>query len=174
MGHDNAWRTYETIREWIIFSDQKALAIITANGLIIAALTLLSQPADYAWWLKCIIALGLVLSIVSVALSICTIIPRLDVGEARSLIFFGHIAKRRLNQSTPDDLARAEQEFIDEFVGAVATDSKWTREVAGQVWANSAVAWRKHQQVTFASRCFLWGFLISSLFILLLATGVTG
>lgn len=172
MGHENAWRTYETIREWIIFSDQKALAIITANGLIIAALTLLSQPAEYAWWLRCIIALGLGLSIASVVLSILSITPQLDIGESRSLIFFGHIAKRRSSQVTPDNLAREERAFIEEFVGTVTTEGKWTREVASQVWANSEIAWQKHRQVTLASRFFLWGFLTSSLFILLLATGI--
>lgn len=147
------WRTFENIREWIVFSDAKAGAVVAANGVIIAVLALFR--IEEGWFLQGVLLLTIVLSVVSITLASLAVLPNLNVGESRSVLFFAHIAKRRPVNKSPDRLQSQQDEFVSEFSTVMHGPSRLLNELGSQVWANAEVAWRKYRYVTFALRFFI-------------------
>ena len=83
---------------------------------------------------------------VSAFFGIRCILPRLNVGEARSLIFFAHIAQAYDN---PDVFAAHSRKHYRDAEG-------YEGQVLDQIWANARVAWSKHRDSAFC----LWALVV--------------
>jgi hypothetical protein len=146
--HDDLWEIYNAINEWVRFADTKAGAVLAAQGIIVAVALppLLENRVSIVG--DCLLCTLLVLSalatLLSVALSLKCVTPRLKVGEAKSLIFFGHIAQAF---NDPDAYHATFERYRNDEKGLAG-------HIAHQVWANSKVAWTKYKDSTWALRFF--------------------
>lgn len=143
---ETLWKTYDTVNEWIRFSDTKAGAILAANG-VIAGIVLanLASAKDFLHknpvFLIFLIT-GVIAGCMSIYFSIRCLNPTLRVGEPTSLIFFAHVAQKF---EKPSDYEQAVSKAFTDDVQAMA-------QIAQQVWANSSVAWKKYKAVVWAIR----------------------
>lgn len=135
---ENLWKIYETINEWIRFSDTKATAILAINGVITGFYfsNIAELRSIIAQQLIAFIALDLVVStiVISTLCSTFCIVPRLKIGKKSSLIFFFDIAK---NFSTVGDYAEAVNQTLK-------NDTEIKTQIVNQIWANSKVAFEKY------------------------------
>jgi hypothetical protein len=146
VGADDAWRSLGQINEWIRFADAKAGAVLAASGVLGAFLVNdVPRLEDFkvhttraALLAVAIICIGL-----SSLLSLQILAPRLRTGEARSLIYFDHVARR---------YASDRNGFADNYLSLTKIDTDLTRQIADQVWATSIVARRKFRRVSYAIR----------------------
>lgn len=150
-NHDDLWVVHTAVNEWVRFADTKAGAVLGAQG-VIFALAIPSLVEHRAWILAEPLVCTLVIvaaacALLSVAWSLKCVIPRLRVGEAKSLIFFGHIAQAF-------DNPEAYHEMFERY----RNDEKGiSGHIAHQVWSNSVVAWKKYKDSTWALRFFAVG-----------------
>ena len=143
---ETMWKTYNTINEWIRFSDTKAGAILAANGVIVTiVLSKLTGSKDFIY--SCpifliLLIIGILASFISIILSIVCLTPTLKVGKATSsLIFFANIAEEF---KSPNDYEKA-------ALNALTIDEQSMSQITQQVWVNSKVAWKKYKAVTWAT-----------------------
>ena len=143
---ETMWRTYETVNEWIRFSDAKAGGILAVNGIVLSILIPLLPELKqelFSNLFLCCVLIGQLLAIsVSIYFSVRCLNPVLKIGEPNSLIFFGHIANKY----------KTAAEYKKSLDKALKTDKGLSSHVATQIWANSHVAWRKYTSVTWATR----------------------
>ncbi|OLF13462.1 hypothetical protein BU204_27070 [Actinophytocola xanthii] len=78
---------------------------------------------------------------ISALISLRTVAPRLRTGEARSLVYFDHIARR---------YPTGRGAFIENYVRLATDEGRFLENVIEQVWANSLVARRKFRRVSYA------------------------
>jgi hypothetical protein len=152
MSEPRLWNIYQAINDWVKFADAKAGVALAAHG----ALFTIAVPAiisNRTYFLNHpILVFGVVVStiaaIVSVFFGIRVIIPRLSVGEAKSLIFFAHIAKAYPNSES----------FRSHSKGHYNDEEAFKNQVLDQIWANARVAWSKHRNSAFC----LWALLVEA------------
>lgn len=143
---ETLWKTYSTINEWIRFSDTKAGAILTANG-VIASIVLSKLPnakdfLDTHPIFPILLIVGTITTFISIILSIICLSPTLKVGDkTNSVIFFGNIAKTFETYCDYDNIAQ----------DVLANEKHASTQIAQQVWANSKVAWKKYKAVAWAT-----------------------
>lgn len=149
------WKTFQAINEWIMFSDAKAGAILAALGAI--AVVALQNLASVAGYLSqnpitffALIAGG-ISGAVSAFFGIRCVTPSLGSGEATSLVYFAHIAQAHKEAAKYDQAVRR----------MLSEPSLRLRELTHQIWVNSCIAKRKHQDVIRSSR-FLVGTLVAA------------
>ena len=141
-----AWSLLDQINDWIRFADAKAGAVLAASGALGALLVSdIPRLEDFETHTTRAVLLTLAVVCVGISSLLClqVLAPRVRVGEARSLIYFEHIARR---------YAENRAEFVDMYLRLVKDDADLARQVAEQVWANSRVAHRKFRHVSFAVR----------------------
>ncbi|WP_088998256.1 Pycsar system effector family protein [Micromonospora echinofusca] len=144
MTADNGWKALGQVNEWIRFADAKAAAVLAASGvlggLLVKRIPRLADFKDepvYAGLLVvAILCLGGAALIASRILA-----PRLRTGEARSLIYFDHVARR---------YGGDRRGYVDTFTALTADEERFERHLAEQVWANSKVARAKFRRVAVA------------------------
>lgn len=135
---NDLWQTLGRTHEWIRFADTKAGALLAADGALAAAVLGVLDGSD-DWWVLALGRLSLTAAGVSAAFSLITLIPRLNVGEPTSIIYFDHIA-RKYGSSLENYQQAAE---------SILSDEKGLRdELLSQVWANSIVARTKFVMTT--------------------------
>lgn len=163
---ENMWKTYVVINEWIRFSDTKAVALLAANGTILTIV--FSKSIDNSEYLLKnfiildIIIFGFVFGLISIIYAILCLNPTLNVGEPKSLIYFGHIAKRYDNCNR----------YRIEVMAAFKDDSGIIDQITNQVWANSKVSWKKYVNITWAIRFFMGAIIFFALAGIKLASSV--
>ncbi|MGV8175901.1 MAG: Pycsar system effector family protein [Methanothrix sp.] len=155
------WRTYDTINDWIKFSDTKAGAISAANIAILAIL--FSKFIDFkdfiilhqgiAW----LLAIGIVCGVLSIAFSIISLYPRINSSREISLIFFESIVINYSNYS----------QYKIAIGNNLRDDSDLMDQITEQIWINSKIAHDKYNKV----RWSMFFFLI--MLILIFITGIT-
>jgi|WetSurMetagenome_2_1015567.scaffolds.fasta_scaffold76613_2 hypothetical protein len=143
---ESMWKIYDTLNEWIRFSDAKAGVILATNGIIAGAI--LSDPAGLKAFLYknpvffIPLILAVLMACISIYFSLRCLNPTLKIGKPDSLIFFGHIA---LNFETAEEYQSvAKKIFLD--------DDLAESQIAEQIWANSKISQRKFEAVTWATR----------------------
>lgn len=96
---DNLWQIYTTINEWIRFADTKAGVALAAHGAVftVAMPAIMKEKQYFSQhpFLTCNMVFCTLCAVVSVFYGIRCILPRLNVGEARSLIFL-LISRKRM------------------------------------------------------------------------------
>jgi hypothetical protein len=143
---ETLWKTYGIINEWIRFSDTKAGAILTANGVI--ASIVLSKLANSTNFLDIhpifpiLLIIGTITTFLSIFFSIICLSPTLKVGDkTNSVLFFANIAER---YKTHCDYEKKAHDVLSD-------EKQATNQIAQQVWANSKVAWKKYKAVAWAT-----------------------
>jgi len=136
---ETLWRIYDTVNDWIRFSDAKAIAILGINGVVANIIfsnledlrqILLYRPIGYAP-----LIVGFLTCSVSVLFAIRCLTPTLKVNEKHSLIFFGHVAEKFVKS-----------EEYEKAIGQMLYDgNEVIAQIASQIWAISKVASKKFQ-----------------------------
>lgn len=141
---DEAWKSLTQVNEWIRFADAKAGAVLAASG-VLGGLLVTSIPSREDFAIHVVRSILLSAAIVCVGAStlitLRILAPRLRTGEARSLIYFSHIARRYADDRNA---------FVENFLSLVNDGDRHAEHVAEQIWANSRVAHQKFKSVTFA------------------------
>ncbi len=160
------------VQDQIRFCDTKAQVILGLNGILAGFLaTRASELAStIAGESRHVIAVGLFLSVAlylvflvsSFAFGVRVVLPRLDVSQPDSCVFFSHIAAQHKNNY--EKIAKELPGLSDEDLAA---------DMAKQILANSHVCVRKHQSLrnswvltTLSAACWVstWLFLFASAF----------
>ena len=146
---ENMWKTYDAINGWIKFSDTKAGAILAANGAILTiAFSKSIDNKDFILdnqFILISLSLGFLFGLISMIFAIFCLGPTLSIGEPKSLIYFGHIAKKYDSCNRYKiDVAVAFRDELDSI-----------DQITSQVWANSKIAWKKYVNVTWAILFFI-------------------
>ncbi len=145
----NLWQIYTTINEWIRFADTKAGVALAAHGAVftVAMPAIMKEKQYFSQhpFLTCNMVFCTLCAVVSVFYGIRCILPRLNVGEARSLIFFAHIAQAYDNS---DSFAAHSRKHFRDADG-------YEVQVLDQIWANARVAWSKHKDSAFCLRALV-------------------
>ncbi len=145
--NENLWRTFQTINEWIRFSDTKASLIISIYGIgitiiysnsndIFSALSKSTCLLVFIW-----ICVGL--CIIALLFAFLSLNPRIDNKNPSSIIYFGHIAT---NPSANAYKLKSESIFDN--------DDLVFDQLSEQVHTNSQIAWKKFKFVTYSLRIF--------------------
>jgi hypothetical protein len=157
MPIDRLWQLYQSISEWIRFADTKAGAAVAAHAAVfVAAAPALTAQAAFLrqnTWLLYIVLGCTALAASSLFFALRCLIPRLSVGEPKSIIFFGHIAKAY-------DSASA---FAQHAFPHYADDDGYTQQLLDQIHTNSKIAWRKHCDSARCLWCLVFEFSLASL-----------
>lgn len=148
---DFAVDTLDQIHDWIKFSDEKAGLILATDGVLLGFFTsqfksvksIIIQGHNWALltifcFLVFMIGLCLILSIL---FAFFVIYPRLNVGESKSLIYFGHIR------------TKSECDFVNEFLKA--DDEKLENDLITQIYACSKIAWQKYKNTCYSIRSLI-------------------
>lgn len=145
MNKEDRIQVLQMINEWVRFADAKAGAVSGLNGVILTIiLSQYSRPSLMFTMPSVIFNLGLVLIVISLAVGINAIIPRLNGEGKGSNIFFEHIAKF---QSSGD------------YVAAL-NDPSYNIEddISSQSWNNSKVAVKKYESINSSIMLALTGY----------------
>lgn len=135
---DEAWRILTRTDEWVRFADAKAAGALAATGVLSGALITAAVSESFAHppLVAVIFALACgICSVASASLSLYALIPRLRVGEPSSLMYFEHIGRKYRSDAPGYSLALKEM---------LASEDRYFDEVSSQIWANSAIARKKH------------------------------
>lgn len=147
---DNYWNTYNTINEWIKFSDTKAGIIITIYSVILTILYSNAndtyQIVSSSWIYISLTLLSAVVAIFSLFNCFRCLIPRVknEKSNHKSVIYFGHITTEFESHET------YEQYATDEF----ADDAKFQKQIAEQIYTCSGIAQKKFKNVSQAIELF--------------------
>ncbi len=155
LDNEDLWNIFSNINDWVRFADTKAAAVIAGQVTIFALAIprILTNGTIIATsiWLLLLLALSLILGALTLLYALKCILPRLKVGEAKSLIFFGHIA-----QAFSD--AKAYQEMVERHLNE---PSGLRDHLVHQIWSNAVVAWDKYKTSTWALRFFAFGLVLN-------------
>lgn len=156
---DFYWHVYNAIAGWVRFSDAKAAGVIAANALLWSVMVKVSgMNVAYSnrGEMTLFAGVGLLfalLSAASVGLALLSVLPTLRVDEARSYVYFAHIARRVSDGMTPEECKHARDSWVQEFL--ILDSASKARQIGQQVWANARVAWKKYQLVSWSVRCLI-------------------
>lgn len=144
--NEKLWASLDRTVEWVKYAESKAIAILAIHGITFGFfLSLASEKAEIiksSVWLIAILGIAVLVTLVSLFFCFRCLNPRLKLTGGISPIYFGSIA-HAFKSST---------EYASFFKEAMSTEEKITHEVAGQVFVNSQVAWRKFADVGWAMR----------------------
>jgi hypothetical protein len=127
---EDAWRLYESTREWVRHADAKATALMTADATVAAGLLTLDKLSGLSSVWLCI---ALVLAVASFGFSMWAMVPHLRSGSGESLIFFDHAAKRHKEVGT----------YILAHQQLLASNEKLCSDLADQTWNLARIARNK-------------------------------
>ena len=153
--NENYWNVLQHTHEWVRFADTKAGAVLAAQIAVFAVgVPPLIEHREALASLPCstwILAALLVAAIISTGTSLWAIVPRLKVGEPKSLIFFAHIDKAYNSGESFSSHAREYYEDHENFPD----------QILEQVWAVSKVAVKKHRMCAISMTAFGFEFALS-------------
>ena len=131
------------VQDQIRFCDAKAQVVLGLNGILagflaaqtpgIASALARNWPHALAWGLLIACSLYLLSLVLSFAFALHVVLPRLDVSQPDSCVFFAHIANEYKNNY--EQIAKALPALSEEELAA---------DCSRQVLANSHVCVRKH------------------------------
>lgn len=155
------WNIHSGIADLIKFSDTKAGAVLTANGVIVGFALSNASAIDNLLSTSTVFSVLLAVGMTSVYLSsiLClfSIMPRLNLGKSNSIVFFVSIAN---SYKTADDYGNAVEKLF--------TEGNEDALLANEIWTVARIAKRKYLLVGIG----LWFFastLLTTLVFLLLA-----
>jgi hypothetical protein len=133
----NLWTTLEHVSEWVRFADTKAAAVLTVDGILATVLVTVFGQGQLAHRVAIYLPLGAsaVLLVVSAAMCMLCLLPRLTAGPSTNFVYFIGIA------AFPS--AAAYFGHIRELARA----GEFDRELASEIWLRSHAARTKYRYV---------------------------
>lgn len=141
---EHLWNIYSSVKDWIIFSDAKAGAILALYGVgggIIAPIVIdhfMDINSNYA--VLVVFLTSVLFSIYAIIFSIACIKPISDRSNPKSLIYFLHIAEKY-----PDS-----ESYSLALTEALQSEGTMIDQVARQIHSLSCVAAKKYNKVSWA------------------------
>ena len=156
------WYSLNKIMDHIRFSDTKATLFLSVYGIFISVV--FTQESDVWRHLvqgsttkMVLMLLAAVFSTLSIYFSFNTVNPRLKNPASKSLVYFGDVYKKF--QSAEEYYQFGQEQFKD--------PDKVFRDLSDQVYVNSAIAYKKFYNVSWALRFFVLSiitFLVANFF----------
>jgi hypothetical protein len=144
---NNYWNTLQSISEWIRFSDMKAGIIITAYSVI---LTIICTNVRTIYEVIFVSPILTILTIIACIVSLASLFscflsinPQLTNKNSTSVLYYGHIAQLK---NYEEYLSLVSRKMENEF--------EFEKQITEQIYANSKIAWKKFQNVTWSIRFF--------------------
>lgn len=138
---EDMWKALSQNNELIKGADTKAAAIVTAagvlGGVLVRALSL-PLPWSHAPLHTTLMLCSIVLVGVCILLALRVFVPRLRMGQSRSLLHFDNIVRWH---TTADEFSAACRSLFER-------DERIHEALAEQLWATSCIARRKFRTVT--------------------------
>lgn len=144
MSVEQSWKSLQQVNEWIRFADTKAGAVLASSGVLGAFLVrAIPQRQDFHSHATraTLISFAIVCVGIAALLTLRVLTPRLRTGEARSLIYFDHIARRYSGDRNA---------FVENYLRLVGDDTDLARQLGEQIWATSLVARWKFRRISYA------------------------
>ncbi|MDG3546260.1 Pycsar system effector family protein [Methanobacterium formicicum] len=151
---NSLWNIYNTVNEWIKFSDTKAAVVLATNGVILSLF--FSNIFNYikieqlTILIIILIIIGTTAGLFSIIFAILCLVPNTNNYKLKSLIFFGDIAK-----------FESPEKYSDEVGKKLFNDLK--RQISQEIWINSRIASNKYDNVSYSIKLLL----ISILFLIM-------
>jgi hypothetical protein len=142
---EDYWKILQNISEWIRFSDQKSVFVITTYSVILTLIYTNSNDIYAAILNSKILTCSSVLSGLSATISIyysfLCLSPSLKNVNKSSIFFFGHIANHN-----------SHLEYYEYSKSILQNTSELEENLAEQIYTNSKIATRKFKLVTLSIR----------------------
>lgn len=144
VSPEHLWNIYSSVKDWIIFSDAKAGAILALYGVsggIVAPIVIEHFGvinSNYAVMMAFLMAV--IFSIYAIFFSIACINPISDKSSPKSLIYYLHIA-----EMYPDS-----ESYSLALTKALHNDGTMVDQVGQQIYSLSGVAAKKYKKVSWA------------------------
>ena len=155
----------QSVNGWIAQSDTKAFALLGTQGIFFAfVISAVVSDGFYDYvslWPLIVLAFALLLNAASVGFSFHAVNPRLKLKGGPSPFFFGSVATSFENS----------KQFSEFCADRLKTDEDIVYELEGQIYVNSAVAWKKFKAVAYAIRLLVGSLGCWALFVALVIAG---
>jgi hypothetical protein len=146
---DCSWNIYNSIKDWIKFSDTKAGAIVAFYGVSGGVLLINSRDnAEFLFsnfWVFFFFLITVVFSSISLLYALLVILPRETETHTHSLIYYRDIAENFENDT------RYSHEFYEIF----NDEDRAFKEVTKQIWVLSNIATKKYYWVSWSMRALI-------------------
>jgi hypothetical protein len=150
-----AWRSLQSVNEWVRYADSKATAVLAVDGLLLGLIALRVPSVDDLQTNAAKVVLlfaALACAVVSVLLSLMIVLPidiRPGVGEERSLTRFVDVAA---------EFGTSRDDFVNSFLELVGDPARLRVDIARQIWSASVVGRRRYRLVAWSI-----GFLVGAI-----------
>lgn len=142
---ENQWKIYQMINELTRFSDSKAAASITFNGifyvLFFSSINGSNTFLSFSWLSIILAVLTFITSSISIIYSFLCIIPTLGSKGTKSIFYFDHIAE---HPKSIDYLLYSKQIYVK--------DDELFEQLSEQIYINSKIARKKFRNVNVSMR----------------------
>lgn len=156
---DAFWNILQNISEWIHFSDQKGVFVITTYSIILTLIYSNAKEIGEAVGSSTVLIISAILisatSIVSIYLSFKCLSPTLSNIHTSSIFFFGHIANHK-----------GHDQYYNHAKSIINNDRAIEENLAEQIYTNSKIATNKFKLVS-------WSIQLQVLSILLMLISLT-
>ena len=144
-----SWNIYNSIKDWIKFSDTKAGAIVAFYGVSGGVLLINSRDkAEFLvsnFFILFFFLVTVVFSSISLLYALLVILPRETESHTHSLIYYRDIAENFTNDN----------HYSHDFnIGFKGEDSA-IKEVTKQIWVLSKIATKKYYWVSWSMRALI-------------------
>ncbi|MBP1945205.1 Pycsar system effector family protein [Methanobacterium petrolearium] len=146
---ENIWKTFNSINDWVKFSDTKATVVLATNGVILSIifanvskfLSLLILYPTLILILASSLLIGVFLSLISIFYSIRCLIPRtnLKIVDKKNLLYYGDICK-----------FDSPKKYSESANNLFMNEPKLKEQLFSQIFANSKIATIKYKRVKLA------------------------
>lgn len=144
------WKTLDLVYDSIRLADAKAGSILFVDGGIGTVISTRVVDAQAAlrgnYMLIGVIAIAALLWLISVYFSVLAVRPRLGTQTGDSLLYFGDIARK---------YPTGFREYADAAESGLASEQQIMDQISMQIWTNSRVAVRKHQNARVSMDCLI-------------------
>lgn len=159
---ESLWETLKSVNDWIKFSDTKAVALLGFQSIFLSFILSKALDSEFKEMNSILSYIVLVVSLILNALSVLwafrCLNPRLKLIGGVSPIYFGTISEKFSNS----------REYRDFFKEKFSTEEDIEEELAGQVYVNSTIAWKKFRCVAFTLRFLVASLALWTVYLLLL------
>lgn len=163
---ETLWRTYNSINDWIKFSDSKATALLAINGVI---LSIIFSNLPKVWILVqgdilkvTLVLTGILITIyfifATILFSISCLYPKMDkkYRNGLNLLYYKDIAE---NFNSSDEYLKSSEKMFN-------NDLELKNQIAKEIFENSTIANNKYKKVK--SAIYSFGIAITSTFLSIL------
>lgn len=143
---EDFWKILQNVNEWIRFSDQKAVFIVTTYSIILTIIYTNAKDIYIGIGESTILIVGSVMSsfisVISIFLSFKCLTPTLNNTFTSSIFFFGHISNHRDHN-----------QYYNHAKSIIKNHRALEENLAEQIYTNSKIAKKKFELISWSIRC---------------------